>query len=283
MRRGSESVVIAALLLANASAAHATFHFMSISELGAGFQGDPAIQFVELRLDSGGQTETTATRLTTFAADGTATELVLSARDVANGANGANILYATEAFAAATGVAPDFVMPTGLLTPSGMICWGAPGAVPPPPDSWDLAKPENYVDCVAYGGFTGATRPTSGTPTPLGPGDGTQSLTRTQGTGGGGSNDTDFVLAPPNVCNNAGACTDLAPSGGDVCGDADGNGSITVADGVQTLRAAAELSSTCTPARCDVNGDGAFSVSDGVQVLRAAAELPTVGDCTPAE
>jgi hypothetical protein len=59
----------------------------------------------------------------------------------------------------------------------------------------------------------------------------------------------------------------------DVCGDADGNGSVTVSDGVQTLRAAADLSSTCTPARCDLDGGGSITVTDGVNVLRAAAGL----------
>jgi hypothetical protein len=65
----------------------------------------------------------------------------------------------------------------------------------------------------------------------------------------------------------------------DVCGDADGSGDITVTDGVQTLRAAAELVSTCTLARCDVDGSGAVSVSDGVNVLRAAAGLSAPADC----
>ena len=65
----------------------------------------------------------------------------------------------------------------------------------------------------------------------------------------------------------------------DVCGDADGNGSVTVSDGVQVLRAAAELSSSCTLARCDVDGNGAISVSDGVNVLRAAADLPFTPNC----
>jgi hypothetical protein len=55
------------------------------------------------------------------------------------------------------------------------------------------------------------------------------------------------------------------------CGDADDSGAVTVTDGVQTLRAAAGLSSTCTPARCDLDGGGSISVSDGVNVLRAAA------------
>ncbi len=57
----------------------------------------------------------------------------------------------------------------------------------------------------------------------------------------------------------------------DSCGDADGSGAITVTDGVQTLRAAAGLASSCTPARCDLDGGGTITVSDGVNVLRAAA------------
>jgi hypothetical protein len=63
------------------------------------------------------------------------------------------------------------------------------------------------------------------------------------------------------------------------CGDADGNGSITVSDGVQIMRAAAELSSVCTVTTCDVDANGAIAVTDAVQVLRAAAGLPLVGDC----
>ena len=58
------------------------------------------------------------------------------------------------------------------------------------------------------------------------------------------------------------------------CGDPDGSGSVTVSDGVNVLRAAAGLSSTCTTeAACDVDGSGAMTVTDGVNVLRAAAGL----------
>lgn len=64
-----------------------------------------------------------------------------------------------------------------------------------------------------------------------------------------------------------------------LCGDADLSGTLTVTDGVQALRAAAELSSTCTPARCDVDGNGAISVTDGVNVLRGAAGLPFPANC----
>lgn len=65
----------------------------------------------------------------------------------------------------------------------------------------------------------------------------------------------------------------------ETCGDADGNGSVTVSDGVQTLRAAADLSSTCTPARCDLDGSGSVTVSDGVNVLRKAADLSAPSAC----
>ncbi len=61
-----------------------------------------------------------------------------------------------------------------------------------------------------------------------------------------------------------------APAAAETCGDANGNDTVTVTDGVQALRAAASLSSTCDDA-CDVDGSGAISVTDGVNILRKAA------------
>jgi hypothetical protein len=66
------------------------------------------------------------------------------------------------------------------------------------------------------------------------------------------------------------------------CGDADGNGSVSVSDGVQTLRAAAELPSTCALGVCDMDGNGSITVTDGVSVLRKAAELPVAENCSGA-
>jgi cysteine-rich repeat protein len=74
-------------------------------------------------------------------------------------------------------------------------------------------------------------------------------------------------------------CRAVPPGGDTACGDADGNGTTSVSDGVQVLRAAAGLDSVCTLARCDVDGNGAVGVTDGVQVLRAAAGLPFAGHC----
>jgi hypothetical protein len=70
-----------------------------------------------------------------------------------------------------------------------------------------------------------------------------------------------------------------SPATAEVCGDADGNGEITVTDGVAVLRSAADLPSNCLPTSCDVDGNGTISVTDGVAVLRAAAELSADLSC----
>ena len=51
------------------------------------------------------------------------------------------------------------------------------------------------------------------------------------------------------------------PASAQLCGDADGNGQVSVTDGVQALRAAATLTNTCTAARCDVDGNGSIKPS----------------------
>jgi uncharacterized delta-60 repeat protein len=64
-----------------------------------------------------------------------------------------------------------------------------------------------------------------------------------------------------------------------LCGDADGDETFSVTDGVATLRAAVGLASACSYAVCDVDGDGTIGVTDGVNVLRAAADLPAALMC----
>ncbi len=66
-----------------------------------------------------------------------------------------------------------------------------------------------------------------------------------------------------------------------LCGDVDDSKSVTVTDGVQVLRAAAELSSDCTLAVCDADVNGEIGVTDGVIVLRKAAGLTITDDCIP--
>jgi hypothetical protein len=74
------------------------------------------------------------------------------------------------------------------------------------------------------------------------------------------------------------AVATAAPAAAQICGDANGDGNVTVTDGVQALRAAAGLSSTCD-AGCDVDGNGTVTVTDGVNILRKAAGLGIVEAC----
>jgi hypothetical protein len=73
--------------------------------------------------------------------------------------------------------------------------------------------------------------------------------------------------------------TATATVAAETCGDPDASGSVTVTDGVQTLRAAAGLSSSCTNATCDIDGNGTITVTDGVNVLRLAAGLSVTLGC----
>jgi hypothetical protein len=87
-----------------------------------------------------------------------------------------------------------------------MVCWGAPGIVPPPdPGSWDHTLPANYVDCVAYGSYAGPTNGFIGTPTPLtAEGHSLQRISETH------DNATDFACGDPaDPENNADATADL--------------------------------------------------------------------------
>jgi hypothetical protein len=59
-----------------------------------------------------------------------------------------------------------------------------------------------------------------------------------------------------------------------ICADADGDGSVSVTDGVKVLRNAAALENACLTARCDVDGSNTIGLADGVNVLRVAADLP---------
>jgi len=65
------------------------------------------------------------------------------------------------------------------------------------------------------------------------------------------------------------------------CGDPDGSGGLTVTDGVNVLRQAVGLSSSCASntTLCDVDGNGMVTDADGTIVLRGAAELTITLSC----
>ena len=78
-----------------------------------------------------------------------------------------------------------------------MVCWGAPGVVAPDPNSWDHSDPSQYVDCVAYGSYSGPSNALTGNPTPLNA-DG-HSLVRSSETS---DNETDFGCGDPATPEN---------------------------------------------------------------------------------
>jgi hypothetical protein len=72
------------------------------------------------------------------------------------------------------------------------------------------------------------------------------------------------------------ACEDLV-----TCGDADGNGSITIIDALAVARYSALLPPppAVDPVGADVNGDSEVSIVDALFIARHVAELPVPGTC----
>src|SRR5262245_44512340 len=141
-----------AALVASPLPAAALFHVAVIDEVMTSHDGNDDIQFVEIRMKGDGQTQTLNSVLAAFDADGTFIgDILVVPDDIENGGNNVRWLMGTTAFETAAGVQADFEFAPGLITQSGMICWGAPGFLPPNPPDWDRENLDNYVDCVAYG------------------------------------------------------------------------------------------------------------------------------------
>jgi hypothetical protein len=214
--------VLGLMLLLATSPAQAAFHLAVIDELMSGVGGDPSVQYVQVRMTFPLQNNVANTRLTAFNCDGsTATELLLLAANP----DWEPFPVGVRTWIMATqdpigGIVPDFTFAGGIPPTCGMVCWGAPcGLLPPLPGSWAINDPNQYIDCVAYGGYTGPTKTTasppcidgvSGTPTGLPPGDGTLALTRISITS---DNATDFALACPQPTNFDGDVGSFGPCG----------------------------------------------------------------------
>jgi hypothetical protein len=251
------------------SAAH---HLAEISEVMVGFNGDPQVQFVEINQRAAGQNIVMNSRLSAFGPNGTFLGVVLVVpANVSNSGDGVPWIMGTPQFESASGIQADFEFPPGILAPgSGMVCWGSPGLVPPSPSSWDPTNPNNYVDCVAYGGYTGFVP--SAPPSSLPPGDCQRSLTRVvpatfdavtppTDTWADGSNASDFMLAAPSPTNNAGqtgtlvASPDTDGDGEADCRDADDDAD-GVPDGLDNCRLVAN------PDQTDADSDLAGAACD---------------------
>jgi len=196
--------------------AWAIFHIARVNEVMSGVGGNAIVQYVEIRMLSGFQNSVSNTRLTWFDCTFSACQVLMQVPfNVANSGNGVTWLMASPddaTFSAATGTHAEFYWNNAtsgnIDRTCGMVCWGAPGVVAPDPATWDPGDPNNYTDCVAYGGYTGRTKtvaayaggPTSGPPNPNLAGNGTtMSLTRVNDTN---NNANDFSLAAMTPTNN---------------------------------------------------------------------------------
>ena len=170
----------------------AAFHFAVIDEVLTSYGGDANVQFVEIRMLSTSQTAVADSVLAAFDTSGNYIDDVLVVPSNLTFNTEVRWLMGTTQFQTASGVPPDFIMPAGLPSGGGMICWGAPGGVPPSPPNWDRTVMTNYIDCVAYGTYSGPSNVHIGTPTAL-DADG-HSLQRTGDTN---NNAADFACGDP--------------------------------------------------------------------------------------
>jgi hypothetical protein len=210
MARRTCAVVVALwVVLGFVRPAGAVFHLTVFDEVLTSYSGDPTQQFVEMRMLSSLQNFVAHSVFAAFDDTGTYVgDLLVVPADVANSGPNVRWLIGTSAFQTASGLAPDFVMPAGILpTGGGMICYGGGGGIVPiNPPTWSRTNFANYVDCVAYGTYAGSTNALIGTPTPL-DGDG-HSLQRTGSTH---DNAADFGCGNPSTPqNNAGTTVSLA-------------------------------------------------------------------------
>jgi len=199
------ALAVVTLLLVRPVPSHALFHAAVIDEVNTQAGGVAGQQYVEIRVLAPLQSLVTHSKISAFNCDGSFNSLLLDIPSDLGSTltNGKHWIMATSA-AAAGGITPDYTIAAGMPVGCGMVCWGAPvggNFQPADPASWDQTDPTQYVDCLAYGAYTGTPPSKVGTPNPGSPGDGTYSLQRGTSTS---NNAADFAPACPSPENFAG-------------------------------------------------------------------------------
>lgn len=118
---------LAILAMATASPARASFHVMQIEQVIGGVNGDAGSQAIQLRMRALGQEFVSFGRLRAWDAAGANPVVVMDpTTNVANGAAGSRVLFATSTFANKFGPTPDFIMtqpiPAAYLA-AGSLTW----------------------------------------------------------------------------------------------------------------------------------------------------------------
>lgn len=188
--------------------AHALFHFAHIDEVMASYDGNDMVQFVEIEMEFDSQNVTTNAVLAIFDAAGNyVKDMIVFPSNVPVGGAGVHFIIGTAAFENVSGLTVDFTAAQAdLPTDGGMVCFGGGGgSIPQNPPNWDRTDLNSYVDCLAYGSYSGPTAINSGNPTPLLPVG--HSLARVSLTN---DNETDFDCGDPATPeNNAGTSVSL--------------------------------------------------------------------------
>lgn len=256
----------AGALLALASPASASFHFMKVSEVMLQSGGNPAAQFVEFTDDALPSESFPCTgpyRLVAYNAGGSKTDSqdLDCGGDLAPFVSGGGRLYVASAEAVTSlGVLAEKDLTVDLPTGAGQVCF-------------TNGAGEFKVSCIAWGCPTGATGTSTSTQLP---GDG-QSLQRQAG------NALQIGAATPDAANATGSVTTpCASSGGAPGGGGGGGGSGATtpppADkapttklagaGTQRLGKSISVKVSCPTEPCAASAAGSISVSNASKLFR---------------
>jgi hypothetical protein len=151
-RLGPTLALVALLLVVVANTARASFHLIEVNKVLPSYNGDTAIQAIELRMQAGGQNFVSGLRIQTYNAAGSpvATLGTFSANLPAAGAVAdRRILCATTGFATQFGITPDLVISAGVPAGTGQASFEIPGCL---------------VNAVAYGDVTSPVNGTTSAP-----------------------------------------------------------------------------------------------------------------------
>ena len=234
----------------------ALFHIAAIDEVMTSYDGDSTVQFVEIEMLGASQDQVAHSVLVSFDADGNYVEDILEVpSNVANDGNGVRWIMATDNFETESGLTANFNFAASKFLPTGggMVCWGGgTGITPENPPDWIRTDFNNYVDCIAYGTYSGPTNMHIGNPTPV-DGDG-HSLERIAHTD---DNLSDIICGDPATPRNNSASTVSLPATTSCEPDDDGDDVPNPDDDCPgTAPAAAVDEVGCSDAQVDSDSDG---------------------------
>ncbi len=271
----SVAIACGAMTMLAPATARASFHVAHISEVMTSYGGDSDVQFVEITMDAGGQQFVLGTKLNAFDASGNFIATVLTVPGDVTGGVERPWIMGTTAFEVASGIQVDFEFAPGVVpTGGGMVCWGKPGT-----NTTTVSCPLSgipYVDCLAYGNYTGPANTCIGTPEALAP-DG-RSLRRLTDTN---NNDVDFICSDPaEPENNALEAASMpATTPCPVCGNDTTEAPSEQCDGTDDAACPGACLANCFCAICgddDVNAPG--EICDGTDDATCPGDC--LADCT---